>query len=243
MRISSYVCLALLAVGACSTSAPVTPTVQKETLRVLFIGNSLTYTNDLPDIVAQLAADDTVPIITGSVAYPNYSLDDHLAQGDAVQRIQSARWDVVVLQQGPSALPESRVALVAATRDFAPIIHDANAKVALFGVWPSSDRMSAFDSVTASYRNAADAVGGEFYPAGLAWTFAWERNPALPLFGPDGFHPSPMGSLLAALVIYRGLTGHALLDIPDHLRINGEPVSINDTDAPILLQAAARAYY
>ena len=61
-----------------------------------------------------------------------------------------------------------------------------------------------------SYANAARAARAELYPAGLAWQLAWSRAPSLPLYGPDGFHPSPLGTYLAALVVTAGLTGKPL---------------------------------
>ena len=67
---------------------------------MLFIGNSLTYTNDLPGTLAAmaLAAGDTIQ--TETVAAPNLALIDHVAgQTNAVDVIKSAHWDYVVLQQ------------------------------------------------------------------------------------------------------------------------------------------------
>ena len=74
------------------------------TLRILFIGNSLTYANDLPGTVQRLGqSDHTRSVVVSSVAVGNASLEDHWNRGDAQRAIASARWDLVVLQQGPSA--------------------------------------------------------------------------------------------------------------------------------------------
>jgi hypothetical protein len=61
--------------------------------------------------------------------------------------------------------------------------------------------------VSQSYAAAASRVGGALMPAGDAWLAAWREDANLPLYGADGFHPSPMGSYLAAMVIYRQLFG------------------------------------
>lgn len=228
---------AALALSSCSTTGPADPP-----LRVLFVGNSLTYTNNLPAVVEHLShLPGARPIEAGVVAFPNFSLGDHLAQGDAAVQIQRGNWDVVVLQQGPSALPESREDLIASTRRFRELTRPGRARLALYGVWPASDRLTAFDSVTSSYAAAASAVGGVLLPAGRAWTLAWAKRPALGLYGPDGFHPGPLGSLLAALVIYQGLTGQTLTALPDAISIAGTPLSISPTDASILLQASQDA--
>jgi hypothetical protein len=74
-------------------------------------------------------------------------------------------------------------------------------------VWPSVTRRGDFPAVSGSYAAAASAVGGVLMRAGDAWREAWRLDPKLPLYGPDGFHPSRLGSQLAALVVYEQLTG------------------------------------
>src|SRR6266850_4072585 len=75
--------------------------------RVLFIGNSLTTANDLPGVVAALfVAAGGDPIECRTVAFPGYSLEDNWNRGDARRAIAEGGWSTVVLQQGPSALPE-----------------------------------------------------------------------------------------------------------------------------------------
>lgn len=216
----------------------------KAPLRVLFVGNSLTYTNDLPAVVEQLGSlPSATPVRTGRVAFPNFSIADHLERGDAATQLRRGGWDVVVLQQGPSGLPSSRTELVAATRRFTVLTRPAGVRLALFGVWPASDRPTAFDSVTASYAAAAEAVDGLLLPAGRAWTLAWRADPSLPLYGPDGFHPSPMGTLLAALVVYQGLTGHMLTALPPAMMVDGVPLRLSRDDATILLRASQGALH
>ncbi|HVX88834.1 MAG TPA: hypothetical protein VG940_07910, partial [Gemmatimonadales bacterium] len=41
------------------------------------------------------------------------------------------------------------------------------------------------------------------------WINAWAKDPDLALYGPDNFHPSPLGTYLAALAVYSGLTGRS----------------------------------
>ena len=75
--------------------------------RVLFVGNSLTYANDLPAMVATLARAAGKPMQVDSVALPDFGLEEHWQQGDARRAIARGGWTYVVLQQGPSALPDS----------------------------------------------------------------------------------------------------------------------------------------
>jgi hypothetical protein len=185
--------------GCGSSAHPLGP-VSTRPYRILFIGNSLTYVNDLPGMLAGLArsVEDRRPIETESVAYPNFALEDHLAQGDAARAIRKGGWDVVVLQQGPSSLPESRANLVEYSKRFAVLIRAVGARPAMYGVWPEAARIQVIDDCIESYRVAADSIDGLLFPAAKSWKSAWQIDPSLPLYGPDAFHPSVLGTYAAA---------------------------------------------
>jgi hypothetical protein len=190
--------IAIIAQGAAPRAAPI---------RVLFIGNSLTVTNDVPATVEALAKANGERIVTKTIAYPNFSLEDHWSQGHSRRVIAEGGWSFIVLQQGPSALPESRVLLVDFAKRFAKEAKRVKARTALFMVWPAWSHSGDFDGVKLSYEAAAREAGAVFLPAGDAWRLAWKQDANLKFYGPDGFHPSQLGSYLAALVIYQGLTG------------------------------------
>jgi hypothetical protein len=173
--------------------------------RILFIGNSLTYENDLPGMVCQLARSVGRKLVCESLALPDYGLEQHWQSGKARTLIATGQWDVVVLQQGPSALPESRRMLVDYTRRFDAEIKKAGARTALYMVWPSRQRRGDMEGVSQSYRAAAEAVDGLLLPVGDAWRAALIADRDLPIYAADGFHPSGVGTYLAALVVYRHL--------------------------------------
>lgn len=187
-----------LAAAALLSAQPAPPA------RILFIGNSLTYSNDLPRMVCDLAGAAGRGAVCEQVAKPDYSLEDHWNERDA-RRAIARGWTFVVLQQGPSALPESRALLVEYTRRFNAEIATRGARTALFMVWPSRARRGDFPGVSQSYAAAASAVGGLLLPGGDAWRAAWAIDPNLALYNADGLHPSTMGSYLSALVIYQQL--------------------------------------
>ena len=189
------------------------PTVRP--LRVLCIGNSLTASNNLPDIVMRLAMADGRPQpLMRMVAVGGYSLEDHWNQGEAQRAIAEGPWDFVVLQQGPSALVESRQLLVAYARRFGDAIKKANARPAMYMVWPSENRRADFGGVSESYRAAAKAIGAVVLGAGEAWSLILQRQRGLALYSSDGLHPTFAGSYLAALVIYQGLYERTPIGLP-----------------------------
>ncbi len=181
---------------------------------VLFIGNSLTYFNDLPGTLAAVAASVSDTIRVRTVAFPDYALIDHLARGEAQFALVQDRWEFVVLQQGPSTLAVNRDSLVLWTRMFAPLITAQGAKPALFMVWPDASRAAFFEACRLSYLAAADAVGGAFLPAGEVWRTALDSLPGLPLYGADDFHPSALGTYVAAITMYERFTRHDARALP-----------------------------
>jgi hypothetical protein len=205
---------------------------------MLFIGNSLTKSNDLPATLTAVGALGGQIITTTTVAYGGYGLEDHWRLGFAQEDIARGGWDYVVLQQGPSALESSRESLINVTRMFNDVIRAQGARTALLMVWPDTVNFSDFARVGGSYLKAAEAVNGLFLPAGLGWIAAWQLNSILPLYGEDGFHPSPLGTYLAALVIYERITGKDPRALPAIAEVGGQRLEIDEATIR-LLQAAA----
>ena len=206
---------------------------------VLFIGNSLTYVNDLPGTVAAIAesAGDTIRV--ASEAGPNLALIDHLTGSTAaVDHIAQGGWEFVVLSQGPTPRGICRDSLILWTKLFDPLIRKVGAKPALFMTWPASDQTGIFDDVRISFQQAAAAVNGVFMPAGEAWRSALRVDPALSVWGPDGFHPSSVGTFLAALEIYERITGRDARTLPPRAFSNGLPLNLPEATIRTL-QAAA----
>ncbi len=203
-------------------------------VRMLFIGNSLTFFNDLSGMLAQLLEDGGLDDVTvESIAMPNYGLQDHWPD-PIVQNTIAEGWDVVALQQGPSAT-EGRPSLLEYSRRFAEPIRAAGGVPALYMVWPAEARSFDFPGVSDSYSDAADRVEGLLFPAGEAWLDAWELDGSLELYGGDGFHPSPLGSYLAALVMYEQLSGR------DARELDGSIPGYGDFASPAELELLRRA--
>jgi hypothetical protein len=186
----------LLAAGAAWAAAD-------KPLRVLFIGNSLTYWTDIPKRVGDVAHATGRKAVIESVAFPSFSLEDHWGDGRALAAIRKG-WDVVVLQQGTSAHADGREQLIEYSKRFAKPIREAGARPALYMVWPLQERPREFPEVISSYRAAAEAVDAILIPAGEAWMRAISKEPRIKLYG-DSIHPSSFGSDLAVLTIYFAL--------------------------------------
>ncbi|MBL8142066.1 MAG: hypothetical protein JNM38_13205 [Acidobacteria bacterium] len=195
-------------VTVASTSGSPGGAPAKRVERILFIGNSLTFANDLPRMVRDVVEHGTnMTVEYDAVAFPDFSLEDHWNDGRARRALQSGQWTLVVMQQGPSASAEGRQVLREYATKFAELGKHRGARSALYTVWPSRSRLGDIDAVIESHRLAAQDAGAGIVPVGVAWRGALREDPSLPLYADDGFHPSRVGTYLAALVFREWLTG------------------------------------
>jgi hypothetical protein len=207
---------------------------------VLFVGNSLTYENNLPRTIADMAESiDETRLVYRTVAKANYAIEDHYYDGIETS-IAGNGWHFVVMQQGPSTLLSSRAHLVIWTEAVNELVVAEGARSALYSVWPGGTSDAAFDAVRQSYLQAAQAVDGMFIPAGEAWREAWRRDPALELYANDGFHPSRIGTYLAALVHFEMLYGRPATDLPDVAYVAGKKLDLSAATV-VMLQESAHA--
>jgi hypothetical protein len=235
--------LSALAAFACSSSSGPNEPLPDAELTVLFVGNSLTYTNSLPALVQTIAEAAGHTLAYYDRSQPNFSLEDHFFTGFSGD-LQATEPDIVVLQQGPSSLPQNQTYLREWTETLAESIEGAGARPALFMVWPAVTAIESFDAVRESYAAAAEAVNGMFIPAGAAWERVWAARPNADLYSQDGFHPSATGSVVAALTIYRMLFNESVADLPVELvpSTPGLPVIDLGPDlAPVVYQAVEEA--
>ena len=219
---------ALVSVGA--VRSPFAPTLggdielatsHRAGLRVLFVGNSLTFENSMPALVHGLAEADegAEPLFAVQYVAGGWRLDK-AARNTSLDRLLTLPWDFVVLQEN------SRVASIprAQSHEFAPAARSLDARIrangartVLFMTWgyEHGDSLNySDDSYAAMQRRLADGyreVGARLpahvAPVGFAWDEALRRHPGLDLWAADGMHPSKRGSYLAACVLYRALTG------------------------------------
>jgi hypothetical protein len=207
--------------------------------RILFVGNSLTYANDLPGMVKALADSAGIAgVQTAQVAKPDFALEDHWNDGQARRVIEAGGWHWVVLQQGPSAVLANRANLRQWVGTFSTLIRAKGGEPALYQVWPQLVNVSDFDASAESYRLAALDVNGLLLAAGNAWRVAWLRDAALALYSGDGLHPSIQGSYLAALTIFGGIFHRSVVGLPRGLSMLGASFQLT-ADQALLLQLSA----
>lgn len=201
--LSALLAVALL-VAACATGP---------TTRVLFVGNSYTTTNDLPGMVRELASAAGEDIEAGVVAPGGWWWRDHASSSETLGAIRSGEWDFVVLQEQSMVTSLSDMAELESSPAAEELVFsaiNAGAQPLLYMTWghrdgngevnhPSYESMQV--AIAGTYSGIGRELGIEVAPVGAAWWMARSERPDIPLYQPDGSHPSSSGSYLAAAVI------------------------------------------
>jgi hypothetical protein len=172
---------------------------------LLFVGNSLIYTNDLPALVKQKAKEKGFDITTETLAFPNYALEDHWIDGTVQKLIREKKFDFVVVQQGPSSQEEGREMLLDYGARIKELCKKNKSELAFFMVWPARANFHMFDGVIKNYTDAADFTSSILCPVGTAWKKYMNETGDYSYYGTDMFHPSEKGSLVAAEIIVASL--------------------------------------
>ncbi len=181
--------------------------------RVLFIGNSLTYVNELPRAYAAIGASAGHPVEVGMIASGAATLAMHRRDPRVAEALKDGRWDIVVLQDQSSRPAADPAATVADAAALGKAIRAAGAVPVMYLTWGLADPGTQRPSGTMqrmlarAYGEAARAAGGRVAPVGSAWMRASQARSGLALFSDDGVHPAPAGTYLAACVFYRALHG------------------------------------
>ena len=173
----------------------------KTAISILFIGNSLTYTNNLPDLVKENARLQGIVINSKTVSFPNYAIEDHWNDGEVQKLISSKTYDFVIIQQGPSSQNNGRNMLIEYGKKYSDLCKLNNTKLCYLMVWPSLKHYHTFDGVINNYKDAAAINNSILLPVGVVWKEYFDRTDDFQYYSSDGFHPSEKGSKIAAKVI------------------------------------------
>jgi len=195
----------------------------RKPLRVLFVGNSLTYyrapgpgaapvLNDLPGLLARMSASrgERRPLRAARVSEDGASLEDHLRGSLLEGALRAGAWDYVVLQESSERVRARPAALRRDARLLDARIRAAGARSALFSTWSESGRPQAAARCGRACAEAAGELGVPLVPVAQAWRLAAARSPQPALRMRDGLHPGPDGAYLSACVFYAWLYGDSL---------------------------------
>jgi hypothetical protein len=218
-RLRALLCMLLAGMPFVAATAAESPAPR----RVLFVGNSLVYYNDLPRMTAVLAAAGAAPLEVEMIAGAGTTMREHLERGTLRRELARRHYDTVVLQDRggyPLCMRDDRdcAGSVAAMCEAATLARTAGARPIWFGTWQSfAEAQAALSKLGA---RAAKDCGVAFADVGAAMQRFLARSRVRPWL--DDGHPDASGSWVAAAVLARAITderAHVPEPMPETCRV------------------------
>lgn len=194
----------------------------QQTRKVLFLGNSYTYANNLPQIISEIALNAGDELIYDSNLIGGYTLQNHFASAVSKNKILADNWDYIILQeqsQTPTFIVPSE--FMDGFGNLKTFIHQNKpcSLISAFMTWgrengdvqncPNNPGVCTYlsmqDLLEDRYMDMSDLFESEVTPVGVVWRFIKQNYPNIQLYQLDGSHPSEAGSYLAACCFYTSI--------------------------------------
>ncbi len=198
---------------------------QQDTLRALFLGNSYTNGNNLPQLTSNISAGKNKVLITDKVTPGGHTLNLHSSNSTSLSKIRQGGWDFVVLQE-QSQIPTidfyrynsmypAAMRLEDSIRKYNPC-----ANIVMFMTWGRRfggqqcdgtmthcspvfvDFAHMQDSLESAYVEIGQLIDAYIAPVGMAWKKSI-LDTSFVLHTSDNSHPNARGSYLAACVFHQ----------------------------------------
>ncbi len=208
-------------------------------MRVLFVGNSHTYFNDLPFLFAELMRAAGRKLEVTMLSRGGESLSGHIANEQTRFNILYGGYDWVILQQVANSFPPLDEYL-ADLRVLKGWCDRASSRCALYMNFESPCDTPPLEKMRPVVLEAGRRMGLPVARVGEAFAKA-AAQPGVDLYGPDRHHASPAGSYLAALMLMRDLFGVNVCGLPSTIHYRGETVLALEPAVARALQNTAQA--
>lgn len=191
----------------------------------LFIGNSYTYVNNLPQMVSDIALSKSDTLVIDQSTFGGYTFFDHCNTPSTWTKIRSKKWDYVILQaqsQEPSFNPSQvQTQTFPYAKQLADSIRKNNGccEILFYMTWgrkngdasncPTYTPVCTYNGMQARLRESyilfKDSLIASVAPVGVAWKNLRTQVPLIDLYQADESHPNLWGTYLAACVFYSSI--------------------------------------
>lgn len=181
-------------------------------MKILFIGNSHTYMNDMPQLVKEM-----VENVTGEscdvfmLAYSARSLKWHMGEEYFSERfnILHGKYDYCVIQEQAHPMTDEADTIEYAAR-IVEMCKKAGTVPVVFETWAEKAKPENQAEMNRRYHNLAKEQGALLAPIGEVWSKVAENLKDVAdadLYWQDGAHASALGAFVTAMVLTKTITG------------------------------------
>jgi hypothetical protein len=182
----------------------------RDTLRVLFIGNSYIYYNNLPQMVSLLSDSLNTKLICKKSTYGGSTLGDHWNSRKGLRTreiLEREKFDIVIIQDNSMWPLEHADSVSMFGKLFCDLIKSKKATPYIYNTWSREATPQTQPAINKVYEALALETGSVLVPVGSVWSEAKAQKPTAQLYVSDGSHPSPLGTFLIALCFVKKITG------------------------------------
>lgn len=208
-------------------------------MKVLFIGNSYTYYNEMPKIVEALAAGNGKELTAHQVTKGGWYLHKYLDEKNEYQDklmalIEENKYDVCFLQEQSMCPYLDYDRFADGAKRLMERLQGAVGEFVLYQTWARKEGSPSLEKhgltpeqfgegIVAAYEKLGDELGMRVSPVGRAFAEMRKVSPDTELYNEDKSHPAYAGSCLAALRHYKTLFGElpadtSMLELPADVR-------------------------
>lgn len=192
-------------------------------MKILFVGNSATYVNDMPLILKGLTDENGINAQIDSVTKGGGVLCDYLTEGNArYEKLTSLlgenSYDVLFLQEHGIHGIKNTDGFIESAGRYIPLVgakrvilyvpcarKDGSPELTRHG-WTNAEMVSL---ANAAYKRVSEIYSAEISSAATCFKKILEEIPDAPLYSEDLGHPAYVGSAVIALLHYKTLFGEA----------------------------------
>ena len=177
-------------------------------MKVLFLGNSHTYFNDMPELFARFV-EKTVgekPEVV-MLAYSGRDLDWHRREYFSLRfNLMYGSYDYCVIQQAAHPYPPIEQTLETGA-DIIDLCHRCGVKPVVYMTWAEKRLPENQQKMIDTCEKLAVENNALLAPIGKVWQKVQQAREDIELYHTDGEHAGPYGDFLIAAVLCRLLTG------------------------------------
>ncbi len=227
MKFIKYLFITILFIGI---SNECLAQIEKDTLLILFVGNSYTYMSNMPQLVSQISNKTKVKLITSKSTAGGATLSDHWNGNKNLKTkeiIENGKYDIVVLQGHSMETIEKKDDFVMYSKKLCDLIKASGAKPFFYITWARQKVPQYQETITKTYQQVSKENDCGLVMVGEAWKLARALRPDMQLFILDGSHQTDLGAFLTACVFTGTFSGELPENIPARYfikDINGEQV-------------------
>ncbi len=183
---------------------------KKDTTRVLFVGNSYVYYNNLAQMIGLITDSMDTKIICKKSTIGAATLEQHWNGSRGLkskQIIAKNKFDIIVIQDNSMWPLEHKDSLLFFGHLFCDYIKMNGAKPYLYNTWAREKTPETQSKINEVYAELGKSENATVVPVGASWALARQTMPSMNLFHSDGSHPSALGTFLIALNFIKKITG------------------------------------